>query len=155
MSGEIVLVVADPGDVPVRPEQRSRHVEGRGPGRHVPDAIVVSRDGEPTVGVQQPEVETLTADWRVHVRGVAGQQHAAHPVAVCESRAVAEPGQPARRVHPEVGAGPPDELSPELVEVGWEGPVRRDTLSGYDDAVPAVAERAGAQAQLRGSSGGD
>jgi hypothetical protein len=82
-----------------------------------------------------PRLSPLPADGRVDVRCVAGQQHPADPVALGLPGGVAEPGQPARRVHAEVGARERPQLLLELVE-GWLGrTVLGHAVGGHDDAV--------------------
>jgi hypothetical protein len=102
-------------------------------------------------GVLDPEVEPLTADRRVDVRGVAGQQHSAGAVPLGQPRAVAEPGQPSGRVHPPVGPGPAEQLPPELVEAGRGRAVLGHALGRHEHPVPAVLHRRGAEPELPGA----
>ena len=90
--------------------------------------------------VLDAEVEPLPADRRVDVRRVAGQQDPADPVALGQPGGVAEAGQPARRVHAEVGAGDGPQLLPELVEGRRGRAVLGHSRGGHADAVRAVPE---------------
>ena len=88
--------------------------------------------------VLDPEVESLSPGGRVDVRRVPGQQHPPGPVALGEAGGVAEPRQPARGVHAEVGAGDRPQPPPELLQGRGDGAVLGDALGGHDDAVGAV-----------------
>ena len=55
--------------------------------------------------VLDAQVESLPARRRMNVRGIAGQQHPADAVALGEPGGIAEAGQPARRVRPEIRPG--------------------------------------------------
>jgi hypothetical protein len=84
----------------------------------------------------------------VHVRRVAGQQYPADPVPLRQPRAVAEPGEPARRVHPEVRAGPDPQLLPDLVEGRRHRTVLGHPVGGHHDPVHPVPDRAEPEPQL-------
>jgi hypothetical protein len=85
-------------------------------------------------------VQALAARREVDVRGVPGEEDPAVPVALGLTGRVAVPGEPARRVHPEVGAGDLSECGAE----GFEGhrfvPVGDAVELVGDDAVPVGAE---------------
>ncbi len=90
--------------------------------------------------VLDAEVQALPAGRRVDVRRVAGQQHPAGPVALGQAGGVAEAGQPARRVHAEVGARDGPQLLLELLEGRRDRAVLGHPLGGHDDAVRPLPE---------------
>jgi hypothetical protein len=98
--------------------------------------------------ILDPQVQPLAADRRVDVRRVAGQQRPADPVAVGQPGRVPEPGQPARRVHPEVGAGHGPELGAELVQCRRHRSVLGHRGGRYDHPEVPVAQRSEAEPQL-------
>ncbi|WRL49139.1 hypothetical protein U3649_09840 [Luteimonas sp. R10] len=98
--------------------------------------------------VLDAEVEPLPAGRRVDVGRIAGQQHAAGPVALGQPGGVAEARQPARRVHAEVGAGDRLQLPFELVEGRRQRAVPGHARGGDHDAIRPVAERAEAEPLL-------
>lgn len=103
----------------------------------------VDRGGQLPAQVERvlhAEVEALPAGRRVDVRRVTGQQHPPVPVALGLPGGVAEPGQPTRRVPPEVGARDGHHPPLELLEGGRGRAVPGQPLGGHEDAVPPVPE---------------
>ncbi len=101
--------------------------------------------------VLDPEVEPLPAGRRVDVRGVAGQQHPAGPVALGLPRRVAETGEPVRRVRAEVGARDGPQPRPELLQRRRRRPVLGHAVRRHDhprDPRAAVDVRRHAEPQL-------
>ena len=86
-------------------------------------------------------VEALPADRGVHVRGVAGQQHA--PVAVGRRLPghVGEPGDPGRAVDAVIGAVDGDERLAEIAQGGLAGAARRAAASVTERPAPGPSVR--------------
>ncbi len=82
------------------------------------------------------------------MRRVPGQQHPADPVALGLPGGAAEAGEPARRVHAEVGACDGPQPLPELLQRRRGRPVLRHPFGGYDEAVPSLPDGGGAEPQL-------
>jgi hypothetical protein len=99
--------------------------------------------------VLDAQVQPLPAGRRVDVRGVAGQQHPAGPVPFGQPGGVAEAGDPARRVHAEVGAGEHPQLLPDLVEGRRHRTVPGHPGGRHHDAVHPLTEGRDAEPQLR------
>src|SRR5699024_6386384 len=87
--------------------------------------------------------------------GVAGQEYSAGSVVLGQAGGVAEAGQPAGGVHPEVGACHGMWLLFEFVDGGWGGAVLGEPLGRYDDAVGPVSEGAEAESFLGFADFGD
>lgn len=89
--------------------------------------------------VLEAQVEPLPAGGRMDVCRVPGQQHPPDPVALGQPGGIPETGQPARRVHAEVGSGDSAQLPPEVLQSGRLCAVT-DFRGGDHDAVDPRAE---------------
>src|SRR5437870_11859838 len=73
--------------------------------------------------VLHADVQTLPADWSVHMCGVTREQHTPAAIRHCLTRHVGKAGDPVRAVHAVVPAVNPDERVADVLQGGLIGAV--------------------------------